>query len=401
MIENRSKLLCLAGARQLRWHARCFDLLQYSKNVDRRAAFLSRSERATFLANLCETRPLMPTYDALLIVGFGGPEGPDDVLPFLENVTRGKPVPRERLSEVAEHYQHFGGISPINQQVRDLIHVLRPELIQRGIDLPIFWGNRNWYPLLTETVEAMVGVNIQRVLAFVLAGFSSYSSCRQYRENIEAARQAAGEKAPVIDKVRVFFNHPDFIEATTDRVANAFARLPIEGRELAHIAFTAHSIPMLMADNCQYAAQLTETARLVAERLEIPASRWRLVYQSRSGRPTDPWLEPDILDHLRALKEQSVSQVVIAPIGFLSDHIEVLYDLDDEAGTLSQELGLTMVRAGTVGTHPKFVSMIVNLIAERLATESVQPCERQAIGACGPSHDVCPTDCCLYPIRRA
>lgn len=340
-----------------------------------------------------------PPYDALLIVGFGGPEQPDDVMPFLENVTRGKPVPRERLQEVAEHYQHFGGVSPINQQVRDLIHVLRPELIERGIDLPIFWGNRNWHPLLTETLESMTAVGVKRALAFVVAGFSSYSSCRQYRENIEAARQAAGPSAPQIDKVRVFFNHPDFIAAISDRAANAIARLPIEGRELAHIAFTAHSIPMLMADNCQYAAQLTETARLVAERLDISPDRWRLVYQSRSGRPTDPWLEPDILDHLRALKEQSVSQVVIAPIGFLSDHIEVLFDLDDEAAKLSQELGLTMVRAGTVGTHPKFVSMIVDLIAERLATESGQPCERQAVGAYGPNHDVCPADCCPYPIR--
>lgn len=343
----------------------------------------------------------MPSsYDALLIVGFGGPENPNEVMPFLENVTRGKPVPRERLLQVAEHYYQFGGISPINQQVRDLIQVLRPELIRRGIDLPIFWGNRNWYPLLTETVEAMVDIKIQRVLAFVLAGFSSYSSCRQYRENIEAARQTAGPMAPAIDKVRVFFNHPDFIEATADRTANAFARLPIEGRELAHIAFTAHSIPMSMADNCQYAAQLNETARLVAERVGVPPQRWRVVYQSRSGRPTDPWLEPDILDHLRVLKEQSVSQVVIAPIGFLSDHIEVLYDLDDEAFTLSKELGLTMVRAGTVGTHPKFVAMIVDLIAERLANESAATCERRAIGEFGPNHDVCPPDCCPYPMSR-
>ena len=343
----------------------------------------------------------MPSsYDALLIVGFGGPENPNEVMPFLENVTRGKPVPRERLLQVAEHYHQFGGISPINQQVRDLIQVLRPELIRRGIDLPIFWGNRNWYPLLTETVEAMVDIKIERVLAFVLAGYSSYSSCRQYRENIEAARQAAGLSAPAVDKVRVFFNHPDFIEATADRTANAFARLPTEGRESAHIAFTAHSIPMSMADNCQYATQLNETARLVAERVGVPPERWRVVYQSRSGRPTDPWLEPDILDHLRALKDQSVSQVVVAPIGFLSDHIEVLYDLDDEAFSLSKELGLTMVRAGTVGTHPKFVAMICDLIAERIANESGTTCERRAIGAFGPNHDVCPADCCPYPIQR-
>jgi ferrochelatase len=339
-------------------------------------------------------------YDAILIVGFGGPEGPDEVMPFLENVTRGKPVPRERLLEVAEHYAHFGGVSPINQQVRDLIHVLRPELIQRGIDLPIFWGNRNWHPLLTEALEAMTSVKIRRALAFVLAGYSSYSSCRQYRENIEAARQAVGAEAPVIDKVRVFFNHPKFIEATTDRTANAIARLPAEGRDAAHIAFTAHSIPRLMADNCRYVAQLQETARLIAERLSLPPNRWQVVYQSRSGRPSDPWLEPDILDHLRTLKEQSVSQVVVAPIGFLSDHIEVLYDLDDEARKLAQQLGLTFVRAGTVGTHPKFVSMIVDLIAERIAGESSQPCERQAVGQFPASHDVCPEDCCLYPIRR-
>lgn len=346
-------------------------------------------------------------YDALLIVGFGGPEKPDDVMPFLENVTRGKPVPRERLLEVAEHYMHFGGVSPINQQVRDLIAALQPELQRRGIELPLFWGNRNWTPLLKDTLQAMTTKGVKRVLAFVIAAYSSYSSCRQYRENLEAARQAVGENAPQIDKVRVFYNHPDFIEANVDRVRAAFEQLPTEGRDTTHIAFTAHSIPMIMADNSQYAAQLTETARLIAERLNVPAARWQLVYQSRSGRPTDPWLEPDILDHLQALKDQSVSQVVIAPIGFLSDHIEVLFDLDDDAAQKSRDLGLQMVRAATVGTHPKFVSMIGELIAERLATESEKcgnteccPTERRAVGAFGPNHDVCPTDCCLYPIRR-
>lgn len=338
-------------------------------------------------------------YDALLIVGFGGPEKPDDVMPFLENVTRGKPVPRERLLEVAEHYMHFGGVSPINQQVRDLIAALQPELQRRGIELPLFWGNRNWTPLLTDTLHEMTAKGMKRTLAFVLAAYSSYSSCRQYRENLEAARQAAGENAPQIDKVRVFYNHPDFIEANVDCLRAAFEQLPTEDHDTAHIAFTAHSIPMIMADNCQYAAQLTDTCRLIAERLNVPAARWKLVYQSRSGRPTDPWLEPDILDHLQALKNQSVSQVVIAPIGFLSDHIEVLFDLDDEAAQKSRDLGLQMVRAATVGTHPKFVSMIGELIAERLATESCCP-ERRAVGQFGPNHDVCPTDCCLYPIRR-
>jgi ferrochelatase len=342
-------------------------------------------------------------YDALLIVGFGGPEKPDDVMPFLENVTRGKPVPRERLLEVAEHYMHFGGVSPINQQVRDLIAVLLPELRRRGIELPLFWGNRNWTPLLTNTVQEMAENGVKRALAFVLAAYSSYSSCRQYRENIEAARQGAGENAPQIDKVRVFYNHPDFIEANVDRIRAALEQLPAAERDSAHIAFTAHSIPMIMADNCQYAVQLTETCRLIAERFDIPASRWRLVYQSRSGRPTDPWLEPDILDHLQSLQEQSVSQVVIAPVGFLSDHIEVLFDLDDEASLKAKELDLNMVRAETVGTHPRFVSMIGELIAERLASaNSDSACcpERRAVGQFGPNHDVCPTDCCSYPIRR-
>jgi protoporphyrin/coproporphyrin ferrochelatase len=347
-------------------------------------------------------------YDALLIVGFGGPEKPADVLPFLENVTRGKPIPRKRLLEVAEHYQHFGGVSPINQQVRELIAALRPELQRRGIGLPLFWGNRNWQPLLPDTLREMTAAGVKRALAFVLAAYSSYSSCRQYRENVEAARQAAGPDAPQVDKVRVFFNHPDFIEASADQVRAAFERLPDEARRSAHIAFTAHSIPQIMADECQYAAQLTETCRLIAERLSISGSRWRLVYQSRSGRPTDPWLEPDIVDHLQTLKSQSVNNLVVAPIGFLSDHIEVLYDLDDEAAGTARELGLNMIRAATVGTHPKFIQMIGELISERIATaaassgEAVVPSrERRAIGNFGASHDVCPTDCCLYPIRRA
>ncbi len=350
---------------------------------------------------------LNASYDALLIVGFGGPERPDDILPFLENVTRGKAIPRERLLEVAEHYRHFGGVSPINQQVRELIVALKPELQRRGIGLPLYWGNRNWHPLLSDTLFEMTTCGVKRALAFVLAAYSSYSSCRQYRENIEAARQAVRPDAPQVDKIRVFYNHPDFIEATADRVREAFDLLPADGRSAAHISFTAHSIPMLMADNCQYATQLTETCRLVAEQLDVPPSNWRLVYQSRSGRPSDPWLEPDILDHMQSLKEQSVSQVVIVPVGFLSDHIEVLFDLDDEAARKAEELDLKMVRAGTVGTHPKFVSMIGELIAERLVVEANSGDEsvagtygRRAIGQFGPSPDVCPTDCCLYPIRR-
>ncbi|MBL8849044.1 MAG: ferrochelatase, partial [Planctomycetaceae bacterium] len=235
-------------------------------------------------------------YDALLVVGFGGPEGPDDVMPFLENVLRGRNVPRERMLEVAEHYQHFGGVSPINAQVRALIAALEPELRAHGIDLPIYWGNRNWHPLLPDTLQAMSTAGVQRGLAFFVSAYSSYSGCRQYRENVAAARDATGPAAPEIDKLRAFYNHPDFVAANADRLRDALNQLPEAERSTARIAFTAHSIPSSMAAGCDYERQLTETARLVAEECGIRADRWRLVYQSRSGRPEDPWLAPDIVD---------------------------------------------------------------------------------------------------------
>lgn len=338
-------------------------------------------------------------YDALLIVGFGGPEKPDDVMPFLENVTRGRGVPRQRLLEVAEHYHHFGGRSPINDQVRDLIANLRPELDRQGIDLPIYWGNRNWDPFLEATLRAMTAAGVRQVLALVLAGYSSYSSCRQYREDIARARQAVGPEAPGVDKIRVFYNHPEFIAANADRLRAAIDDLPAQARDAYHLAFTAHSIPTAMARNSRYVDQLAETARLVAEACGVPPGRWKLVYQSRSGRPEDPWLEPDILDHLRSLAAQGVRNVVIDPIGFLSDHVEVLYDLDDEARREAESLGMTLRRAGTVGTHPRFVGMLAELVRERLTTDAAAP--RRAIGAFGPGHDVCPLDCCPAPVRPA
>jgi ferrochelatase len=335
-------------------------------------------------------------YDALLVVAFGGPEGPDDVLPFLENVTRGRGVPRERLLEVAEHYHHFGGVSPINAQVRALIDALRPELERRGVPLPIYWGNRNWHPLLPETMRRMAGDGVRRALALVLAAYSSYSSCRQYRENIEAARAAVGPGAPTVDKVRVFYNHPGFIAANAERLRDAFATLRNDLRDAAHVAFTAHSIPMSMAAGCDYAQQLEETCRLVAEALGIPPGRWRLVYQSRSGRPEDPWLGPDIVDHIEALHARGVAAVVVAPVGFLSDHLEVLYDLDIEARHKAEALGMAMARVATVGTHPAFVAMLADLIVERLSNAA----ERPALGRFPASHDVCPIDCCPAPARR-
>jgi ferrochelatase len=335
------------------------------------------------------------THDAILIVGFGGPEGPEDVIPFLENVLRGRNVPRERMLEVAEHYRHFGGVSPINGQIRALISALKPELSRRGLNLPVYWGNRNWHPMLADTLKQMTSDGIRRALAVVQAAYSSYSSCRQYREDIERAREAVGDPAPHVDKMRVFYNHPDFIAANADRVGAGLDQIPSERRPAAHLAFTAHSIPRAMAEQSAYVDQLTETSRLVAEAVGVGPDRWKLVYQSRSGRPTDPWLEPDILEHLRNLKAQGVADVVIHPVGFLSDHIEVLYDLDDEARRTSDELGLNMVRAATVGTHPTFVAMLGELIEERIRG-SIAP---RAIGRFGPSHDVCPVDCCLPSSR--
>jgi len=336
-----------------------------------------------------------PGYDAILIVGFGGPEQREDVLPFLENVLRGRNVPRERMLEVAEHYYHFDGVSPINGQVRDLIAALRPELDRHGIGLPIAWGNRNWHPMLADTMGELTAAGAKRALGVVLAAYSSYSSCRQYREDIARAQEAAGPAAPAVDKVRVFFNHPDFVAANADRVRAALDQIPADGRGSAHLAFTAHSIPSPMAANCNYVAQLSETYRLVAEAVGVGPDRWQLAYQSRSGRPTDPWLEPDINDHLAALKERGVRDVVIHPVGFLSDHMEVLYDLDDEARLTSGRLGLNMVRAATVGTHPRFVGMLRELIQERMGEVS----GRRAVGGFGANHDVCPADCCLPPAR--
>lgn len=333
-------------------------------------------------------------YDALLVVSFGGPEKREDVIPFLENVLRGKPVPRERMLEVAEHYYHFDGISPINQQVRELITALRQELDAAGISLPIYWGNRNWHPFLADTLRDMAHTGVKRVLAYFTSAYSSYSGCRQYRENIEQAQAEVGPTAPQVEKLRAFFNHPEFIAANVDRIRTAWQELPVDRQATAQIAFTAHSIPMTMANTSRYVEQLRETCRLIADEFQLPSDRWRLVYQSRSGRPQDPWLEPDIGDHLRTLKTAGVTDVVVAPIGFLSDHIEVLFDLDDEAQRIANELGIHMVRAKTVGSHPRFIRMIRELIEERIAGA-----ERKCLGNLGPSHDVCPVDCCPAPPR--
>ncbi|MCC7083881.1 MAG: ferrochelatase [Pirellulales bacterium] len=328
-------------------------------------------------------------YDAILIVSFGGPEGRVEVLPFLEKVLHGRNVPRKRLLAVAKHYDHLGGISPINAQNRALVAAIEAELERHGPKLPVYFGNRNWNPLLTDTLRQMRDDGVQHAMTFFTSSFSSYSGCRQYRENIAAAQAEVGLGAPQVDKLRAHFNHPGFIESMIERTAAALDQIPADRRAAARLAFTAHSIPSAMAAHCAYEAQLHDACQLVAA--GVGHSQWQLVYQSRSGSPSQPWLEPDIGDHLRMLAAVGVREVVVVPIGFVSDHMEVLYDLDYEAKQLAGELGIHLFRAGTVGTHPRFVAMIRELIVERMTGAG----DRPALGTLGPSHDVCPADCCL------
>lgn len=332
-------------------------------------------------------------YDALLLVSFGGPEGPDDVIPFLERVLKGRRVPRERMMEVAEHYHHFGGVSPINGQNRALISALGKALETRDLSLPVYWGNRNWHPLLSNTVGRMAADGVKRALAFVTSPYSSWSNCRQYLENIEHARRDAGSGAPVIEKIRPFFNHPGFIETMAARVRSALDRLSEERRPRAHLVYTAHSIPLAMAGGCAYEAQLRDASRLISERVGM--SSWALTFQSRSGPLEQPWLEPDVCDYIRSFHEldaadQADRDIVVIPAGFISDHLEVAYDLDVETRECCDELGMRMVRAETAGNHPRFVDMIVELVEERLFPQAARPAE----GVLGPWPDRCPPGCC-------
>lgn len=353
--------------------------------------------------------PSNPTYDAILLLSFGGPEGPDEVMPFLENVVQGKNVPRERLIDVARHYELFDGISPLNSENRSLLAALVAELNAHGSRLPVYWGNRNWHPLLTDTLQQMTEDGVQHALAFVTSAFGSYPGCRQYLEDIEHARQAVGPQSPRITKLRLFYNHPGFIEPMAQRVADALCRLPADRQAAARVVFTAHSIPVALADRSPYQHQLREACQLVVEcvkplvasqlRSPLPKgegqseglSAWDLVFQSRSGPPSQPWLKPDIGDHLRQLAAAGeVEDVIVVPIGFLAEHMEVVYDLDVELHALCGELELNMVRAEVVGSHPRFVGMIRELILERMDPST----PRLALGNDGPSPDDCPADCC-------
>lgn len=326
-------------------------------------------------------------YDAFLLVSFGGPERPEDVLPFLQNVTRGRRVPPHRLAEVAEHYHQFGGVSPINEQCRALLAALRTEFADHDLPLHTYWGNRNWHPMLADTLAGMRDDGVTRALAFVTSPFGSYSSCRQYLDDLAAARAAVGPRAPVVHKLRHYHDHPGFVGPHADGVREALSRLEPAPRERTRLVFTAHSIPAQMAawsgpDGGRYQAQLAETAALVAA-AAAPDLDWDLVWQSRSGPEHVAWLEPDINDHLAALAVDGVSAVVVSPIGFVSDHLEVLWDLDTEAAATAKRLGLAFARAGTPGADPQFVVLVRDLVTERLAAEEVAPggpVPRQALG---------------------
>jgi protoporphyrin/coproporphyrin ferrochelatase len=332
-------------------------------------------------------------YDAILLVSFGGPEAREEVIPFLENVLRGKNVPRQRLEAVAEHYYLFEGVSPINEHCRRLLADLRQDLDHRGVDLPLFWGNRNWHPLLVDTIRQMKEKGCKKAIAFVTSAYSSYSGCRQYLEDIEGARALVGEGAPMIDKLPVFYDRSLFIEANVKSLTKALAHLPAERRAAAQVAFTAHSLPQAMAQNCLYENQLRQTCQSISRAAKHP--NWQLVFQSRSGPASQPWLEPDICHYLRSLKAQSVTDVVVQPLGFLFDHMEVIYDLDTEAKNLCDELGLNFVRANTVGKDPLFVRMVGELIQERLASQSGQ--EPNGIA---DNHDFCHINCCQSGASR-
>lgn len=332
---------------------------------------------------------MVTSYEAVLLCAFGGPEGPDDVMPFLENVTRGRGVPRERLCLVAEHYQHFGGVSPINAQSRALRDALENAFAARGVPMRVYWGNRHWRPYLKDAVAQMAADGVRRAIAIAASAFGSDSGCRHY---VDAIAQACASvaAAPVIDKVRHFYDHPGFLEAQAERVRETFAALPEALRDEARLVFTAHSVPTALAEGAPYVPQLREAARLVASM--VGKSAYDLVWQSRSGPPHVPWLEPDVGDHLEALARSGARAALVAPIGFLSDHMEVVWDLDHEARRRAEAAGLVFARAGTVGTHPRFVDALVELVEERMRAAPVR-----ALGVLGVSGDDCARRCCPRP----
>ncbi|KAB1657653.1 MULTISPECIES: ferrochelatase [unclassified Pseudoclavibacter] len=350
-------------------------------------------------------------YDGILLAGFGGPEGQEDVIPFLRNVTRGRGIPEERLEEVAHHYRRFGGISPINAQNRALKKALERELAARGIDLPVYWGNRNWAPYLTDAVREADAAGDHRLLALATSAYSSFSSCRQYREDFARALEETGlAETMTIDKIRQFFDHPGFVDSFVPSVLSALQRFRDDGTDVEHmrVLFTTHSIPLADAQRSgprdadfgpggAYEAQHRAVAAAVMRRVGdqdamLKDVSWELVYQSRSGPAAQPWLEPDVCDRIAELPGESVEAIAISPIGFVSDHMEVLWDLDTEALEAASEAGLRAVRTETPGTAHTQVAGIVDLIEERMS--AVDPADRPSATALGPWFDVCRPGCC-------
>ncbi|WP_034090302.1 ferrochelatase [Streptacidiphilus albus] len=361
--------------------------------------------------------PNAAPYDALLLLSFGGPEGPEDVVPFLENVTRGRGIPRERLAEVGQHYFLFGGVSPINEQNRELLDALRTDFAGHGLDLPVYWGNRNWAPYLADTLREIAAAGHRRLLVLATSAYANYSGCRQYRENLAGAltglraEGAPGAEGLRVDLLRRFYNHPGFVGPMIENTLAALAELPEGVRAGARLAFTTHSIPTALADSSgapgdpargepggAYVAQHLEVARLVAEAVAeatgVADRPWELVYQSRSGAPHIPWLEPDICEHLAAVHAEGAEAVVMVPIGFVSDHMEVRFDLDTQAREEAEKLGLPVSRARTVGADPRFAAAVRELVLERAASSRGERPERCALGRLGAGHDLCPVGCC-------
>ncbi|WP_280434264.1 ferrochelatase [Nocardia carnea] len=343
--------------------------------------------------------------DALLLLSFGGPEGPEDVLPFLENVTRGRGVPPERLAEVAEHYLHFGGVSPINACNRAIIAAVEAELARAGLDLPVYFGNRNWHPMVEDTLAQMTADGVRSVLVFPTSAWGGYSGCRQYDEDIARARAAVGSGAPELVKLRQYFDHPLLIEAFADAIRAARASLPADRLDRTRLVFTAHSVPVA-ADNAAgppadggrlYSRQVAETARLCAAATGF--GDYDVVWQSRSGPPQVPWLEPDIVDHLETLPDKGFDAVIVCPVGFVSDHLEVIWDLDNEAAAKAAELGIVFARAATPGTDGRFAEMVVELIGEQLRGTSPRRLGEVPGYGCTVDGALCAVGCC-EPVRR-
>ena len=346
--------------------------------------------------------PDVSPYEAVLLVSFGGPEKADDVIPFLENVTRGRGIPRERLEEVAQHYLLFGGRSPINDQNRAFVQAVQEDLRSSGIDLPVYWGNRNWDPYLRDTLARMKADGIGRAAALVTSAYSSYSGCRQYRENLAEAVAATGPDAPVLDRLRHYFNHPGFVEPMVDATLSALAELGESVRRDAHVVFVTHSVPESMNDTSgpdgrAYVTQHLAVADEIGERIRQQTGHrysTELAYCSRSGPPQVPWLEPDVNDRIERLADSGVRGVVVVPIGFVSDHMEVVYDLDTEASATAEKVGVEFARAATAGLDPRFVATVRDLLVERAAVERGESPTRATVGAQAPSWDRCPAGCC-------